>query len=134
MFIKPITVRIVAYGTKANVAAIRTRAVALLKDEHGKADPALCVEMEAKDAHAEISAKRWEAETELKKPTPSQAGAAFTLPEVNERATSEWLRELPAAKSCVVFATWSSPRENLDYQMLIADGDRATDSRTSIAK
>lgn len=129
VFIKPITVRIVAYGLKSNVAAIRTRAAALLKDEFGKADPSLLVEMSAEDAHGEITAKRWDAEVALKKPTASQAAIAVTLPEVNERATTEWLRELPAAKSCVVFITWLSPRENADYQMLIADGDRATDSR-----
>lgn len=131
MFIKPITVRILAYGTKSNVAAIRTRAAALLKDEFGAADPALLVERGAEQIHDEIAAARWEAEAALKKPTASQAGIAITLPEVNERATAEWLRELPAAKSCVVFAAWTSPREGLDYQMLIADGDRATDSRAT---
>lgn len=129
VFIKPITVRIVAYGLKSNVAAIRTRAVALLKDEFGKADPALLRELPAEDAHAEIAAKRWDPEVALKKPTASQAAIAITLPDVNERATTEWLRELPAAKSCTVFATWLSPREGADFQMLIADGDRATDSR-----
>lgn len=129
VFIKPITVRIVAYGLKSNVAAIRTRAVALLKDEFGTADPALLRELPADDAHAEIAAKRWDPEVALKKPTASQAAIAITLPEVNERATTEWLRELPAAKSCTVFATWLSPREGADFQMLIADGDRATDSR-----
>jgi hypothetical protein len=76
-----------------------------------------------------VVAKRWDPEVVLKKPTASQAAIAITLPEVNERATTEWLRELPAAKSCVVFITWLSPRENADFQMLIADGDRATDSR-----
>jgi hypothetical protein len=129
VFIKPITVRILVYGLKANVAAIRTRAVALLKDEFGKADPALLVELSAEDAHSEITTKRWDPEVVLKKPTASQAAIAITLPEVNERATTEWLRELPAAKSCVVFITWLSPRENADFQMLIAEGDRATDSR-----
>jgi hypothetical protein len=131
VFIKPITVRITAYGQKANMAAIRTRAIALLKDEFGKADPALLSELKAADAHAEIVAKRWDGEIELKKPTASQAGTTIILPEVNERMTSEWLRELPIAKSCVFFATWTSPREGFDWQMLIIDGDRATDSRPS---
>ena len=35
VLIKPITVRLIAYGQKANIAAIRSRACDLLKDEHG---------------------------------------------------------------------------------------------------
>src|SRR3954466_13462830 len=106
MLIKPITVRLIAYGPEANVAAIRGRAADLLKDEHGKADPAAFVTMTAEDVHAEIMATRLDAEGKLKKTTAPRAGIAITLAEVNERLTTEWLFELPVAKTCVAFATW----------------------------
>ncbi len=129
MFIKPITIRLLAYGQKANIAAIRTRAAALLQDEHQRLDPALLVAMPAAEVHAEILAKRQDTEAELKKPGASQAGIAITLPEMNERATTAWLNELPVAKTCVAFATWTSPREGQACQLLIADGDRWTANR-----
>jgi len=131
VFIKPITIRLIAYGQKANVAAIRTRAAALLKDEHGKADPSAFVEATAAEVHAEIVAKRFDGETALKKPTASQAGLVVTLGEVNERMANEWLQELPVAKTCVVLASWTSPREGLDRQLLMAEGDRWSESRTA---
>lgn len=127
--IKPITIRLIAYGQKANVAAIRTRAAALLKEENGSVDPAAFVEASAADVHAEIAAKRLDPEVELRKPTPAQCGLIITLAEVNERMAGEWLHELPVAKTCVAFATWFSPRENLDWQTLMADGGRWSESR-----
>jgi len=129
VFIKPITIRLVVYGQKANVAAIRTRAAAMLKEEHGKADPAAFVELSAEAAHDEIAKVRRDAEVPLRKPTPAQAGLAITLAEVNERMASEWLNELPAAKTCVVLATWTGSREPMAWQMLILEGDRSTDSQ-----
>jgi hypothetical protein len=129
VFIKPITIRLVAYGQKANVAAIRTRAAAMLKEEHGAADPALFVETSAKDAHDEIAGKRLDTEIALRKPTASQAGLIVTLAEVNERMANEWLHELPVAKTCVAFATWDSPREGRRWQLLMADGGRWSEDR-----
>ena len=129
VFIKPITIRLLTYGQKANVAAIRTRAAAMLKDEHGAVDASAFVEMKAADVHAEILAKRSDPDPPLKKPTPSQAGLAITLAEVNERMANEWLNELPAAKTCVAFATWTGSREPMAWQMLLADGDRTSDSK-----
>lgn len=129
MLIKPITVRLVAYGEKANLAAIRTRAVDLLKEEHGKLDPALIVDVPGPEAHAEITAKRLDQDPELKKPTAKKPGIAITLPEMNEKTTVEWLHELPLAKTVVVFATWTSHRENMDWQLLASDGSRWSESR-----
>lgn len=129
MIIKPITVRLVAYGEKANIAAIRTRAMDLLEEEHGKADTANLVALSAAEAHAEITAKRLDTEVALKKPTPSRVGIAVTLPDMNERMTVEWLHELPIAKTCVAFATWTSEREQVAWQLLMADGGRWSESR-----
>lgn len=129
MIIKPITVRIIIYGQKANVSAIRTRAAALLKDEHGAVDDACFVELPAAKIYTEIEAVRLDHEVELKKPGAALAGLAITLPEVNERATSEWLDELPVAKTCVVLATWTSGREPVAWQLLIIQGDRCSESR-----
>ena len=126
MLIKPITIRLIAYGQKANVGNLRIRASALLKEEFDNVDESCFQELSAKDVHAEILAKRLDSEVELKKPTPAQAGIAITLPEVNERATTVWLYELPIAKTCVVFATWDSPREGMALQMLVADGARTS--------
>jgi len=129
MIIKPITIRLVAYGQKANLAAIRTRATDLLKEEHGKIDPTWFVDCTSAEAHAEIIGKRLETDLALKKPTASQPGLIITFPEVNERCTVEWLHELPVAKTCVAFATWTSDREKMDWQLLIADGGRWSESR-----
>ena len=129
MIIKPITVRILIYGQKANVSAIRTRAAALLKDEHEKIDEACFVELTAEEVHVEINATRLDKEIELKKPGTAQVGLAITLPEVNDRATGEWLDELPVAKTCVVLATWTSGREPVAWQLLIIQGDRCSESR-----
>ena len=129
MLIKPITIRLIAYGQKANVGNLRIRASALLKEEFGRVDPACFTELGAAEVHAEIVARRLDAEVELRKPTPAQAGLAITLPEVNERATTVWLYELPVAKSCVAFATWDSPREGMALQMLVADGARSSMNR-----
>jgi hypothetical protein len=134
MLIKPITVRIVAYGPKDTVAALRGRAAKLLKDEHGSADEAAFATLSGADAHAEIVARRLDAEVKLKKPTATTAGIAITLAEVNERLTNEWLDEMPVAKTCVVFATWTSPREQADWQLLIADGSRWSENRRSGAE
>src|SRR5688500_6920018 len=124
MQVKPITVRLLVYGQKANVAAIRGRAADLLKDEHGKADESSFTLMPAAEAYAEIIAKRLDSEVELKKPTASQAGIAITLSGVHERLTTEWLFELPVAKTCVAFATWDSQKEPVSWQLLIAQGSR----------
>lgn len=129
MIIKPITIRLVAYGQKANIAALRTRSADLLKEEHGRVDAACFVDRPAADAHAEIMEKRLETEVVLKKPSASKDGIVITLPEVNERFANEWLQELPIAKTCVVFATWTSHREGMNWQMLIADGGRWSESR-----
>jgi hypothetical protein len=130
VLIKPITVRLVAYGQKANVAAIRTRAVAFLEDEHGRADEAAFTALSAADAHAEIVATRFEDDVALKKPTASQAGIAIVLAEVNERLVGDWLQELPVAKTCVAFATWTSAKDGMAWQLLIADGGRWSESRS----
>lgn len=129
MQITPITVRLIAYGSKANVAAIRTRAAALLKEEHTHVDEACFETLSAAVVHAEISTKRLETEVILVKPTPSQAGIAITLPEVHERITTEWLFELPVAKSCVALATWNSQREPVAWQLLMANGDHWSENR-----
>lgn len=129
MFIKPITIRLIAYGSKANVAAIRTRAAAMLKEEFGNVDEAAFVDTPAEKVHAEVAKQRQDEDAPLKKPTPSQAGIVITLREVNERMAVAWLGELPVAKSCVACATWFSPRENLAWRMLMTDGDRWSDSR-----
>lgn len=129
MIIKPITVRLIVYGQKANVSAIRTRAAALLKDEHGTVDEACFVELPAAKIHAEIETVRLDHEADLKKPGAAMAGLTITLPEVNERSTSEWLDDLPVAKTCVVLATWASGREPVAWQMLIIQGDRCSESR-----
>ena len=129
VIIKPITIRLIAYGQPANLAAIRTRAVDLLKEEHGKVDPALLVAMSAIDVHAEILATRFDVDVVLKKPTAKKPGLAITLPEMNERTTVEWLHELPLAKTCVMFVTWISPREGMSWQLLAIDGSRWSESR-----
>ncbi|MBA3700680.1 MAG: hypothetical protein H0W78_17670 [Planctomycetes bacterium] len=129
MLIKPLTVRLIAYGEKANLAAIRTRAVDLLTDEHGKLDPKLITEVPGTEVHAEIIATRLDPDPALKKPTAKKPGIAITLPEMNEKTTVEWLHELPLAKTVVVFATWTSHRENMDWQLLAADGSRWSESR-----
>jgi len=129
VLIKPITVRLLTYGQKANVAAIRKRASDLLRDEHGAADPAAFTELSAADVHAEIVATRWDSDTALKKPTASQAGVAITLANVHERLTNEWMDELPVAKTCVVFASWTSQRDGSAWQLSIADGERHSDTR-----
>jgi hypothetical protein len=129
VIIKPITIRLLAYGQKANIAAIRTRAADLLDDEHGSVDEANLVALPAAEVHAEICATRYDTEVALKKPSPSQVGIAITLNEVNERLTVEWLHELPVAKTCIAFAIWTSPREGVAWQLLIADGGRWSESR-----
>lgn len=129
MLIKPITVQLLAYGLKANLAAIRKRAIDLLEDEHGRADPACFVEMPAAEVQAAIDSRRLDTEVVLLKPTPSHQGLALTLPEVNERATTAWLHELPVARTCVALAAWDSPREQLAWQMLLAEGRRWSESR-----
>jgi hypothetical protein len=129
VFIKPVTIRLIAYGQKANIAAIRLRAARLLKDEHGIVDPAALVDAKALAVYDEIIATRLDDEVVLKKPTPSQAGIIITLTEMNERMVNEWIYELPIAKSCVAFATWVSPREGLAWQLLMADGGRWAESR-----
>lgn len=126
---KPITIRLVIYGQKANVAAIRTRATALLEEEHGAAAPACFDEVTAAIAHAEVRAKRLDAEVDLKAPGAAQAGLIVTLPEMNERCTVEWLTELPVAKTCVCFASWTSMKEPVVWQMLVALGQRSSESR-----
>ncbi len=129
MIIKPISVRLVTYGQKANVAAIRTRAAALLNDEHGEVPPQAFGAATAAEVHGEIAAQRWDTEIVLRKPTAAQAGLVLTLAEIHERMANEWLQELPVAKTCVVLASWDSPREGLSWQMLFADGDRWSESR-----
>lgn len=129
MIIKPITVHLIIYGQKANLSAIRVRASDLLKEEHGAIDASLFVERPSADVHAEITATRFDSEVPLKKPTASQPGLAITLPEVNEKFTKEWLQDLPVAKTCVVFATWDSPRDQMRWQLLMADGGRWSESR-----
>ncbi len=129
MIIKPITIRLIAYGEKANLAAIRTRATDLLKEEHGKTDPTLLNDLPATEVHAEILAARFDQDVVLKKPTAKKPGLAIILPEMNERMTVEWLHELPLAKTCVLFASWTSPREGMDWQLLAVDGSRWSESR-----
>jgi hypothetical protein len=129
VLIKPITVRLIAFGQKANIAAIRSRACDLLKDEHGSIDPAAFAVLGAKAVHEEISARRLDTDVVIKPPTPSLAGIAITLGEVNERLTVDWLHDLPVAKTCVVFATWTSHRDQAAWQLLIASGGRWSESR-----
>jgi len=129
VLIKPITVRLIAYGQKGNIAAIRSRACDLLKDEHGSSDDAAFVVLGATKVHEEISARRLDTEVAIKPPTPSQAGIAITLSEVNERLTVDWLHDLPVAKTCVAFASWTSHRDSAVWQLLIASGGRWSESR-----
>jgi hypothetical protein len=129
VFIRPITVQLLVYGQKANVASIRTRATAFLKDEHGKADPACFTEAPAAEVHAAILACRYDDGDDLKKPTPAQAGLKITLPEVHARMVGEWLQELPVAKTCVVLAAWDNPREGRSEQLLIVEGLRSSEHR-----
>ncbi len=129
MLIKPISVRLIAYGPEASVAALRGRAEDLLKDEHGTVDDASFTRDTALAVHDEIIATRMDPEVKLKKPTATRAGIVMTLADVNERLTTEWLHELPVAKTCVVFATWFSPRENAAWQLLIAQGSRWAENR-----
>jgi hypothetical protein len=129
VLIKPITIRLVAYGQKTNIAAIRSRAEDLLKDEHGTVDAAAFAVLPAKKVHAQIIADRLDADVALKAPTPSQVALSITLNEVNERMAVDWLHELPVAKTCVVFATWTSVREGTSWQLLIAAGGRWSESR-----
>jgi hypothetical protein len=127
--IAPVTVRLLVYGQKANVANIRTRAQALAKEELGGAEAAACTEAEAEAVFDEIERDRHERDVALKKPTKSQAGAIIVLPELHERVANEWLAELPVAKTCVVCATWTSQRDRAVWQMLVAEGHRSLDSR-----
>ncbi len=129
MLIKPISVRLIAYGPEASIAALRGRAADLLKDEHGSVDEASFARVPAADVHDEIIATRMDQEVKLKKPTASRAGIVITLADVNERLTTEWLHELPVAKTCVVFAAWFSPRENAAWQLLVAQGSRWAENR-----
>jgi hypothetical protein len=129
VLIKPITVRLLLYGQKANIAAIRGRAQDLLKDEHGTVDSAAFKAMPAKKVHQAIVAERLDAEVALKVPAPSVMGLAITLSDVNERLTVDWLHELPVAKTCVVFATWISHREGTAWQLLMSQGGRWSESR-----
>ncbi len=129
VLIKPITVRLIAFGQKANIAAIRSRACDLLKDEHGSIDDAAFTTLAAKAVHTEIAARRLDTEVAIKPPTPSQAGIAITISEVNERLTVDWLHDLPVAKTCVAFACWTSHRDQAAWQLLIAAGGRWSESR-----
>jgi hypothetical protein len=129
VLIKPITVRLLVYGQKANIAAIRGRAEDLLKDEHGTIAPAAFKTMPGKKVHEAIGAERLDTELVLKVPPPSVVGLSITLTEVNERLTVDWLHELPVAKTCVAFATWISHREGTSWQLLMALGGRWSESR-----
>jgi hypothetical protein len=129
VLIKPITIRLLAYGQKANIAAIRSRAEDLLKDEHGAVDRSAFKDLPAKAVAEEIASTRLDSEVALKPPPPSQIGIAIVLNEVNERLAVDWLHELPVAKTCVAFATWTSHREGANWQLLIALGGRWSESR-----
>jgi hypothetical protein len=129
VLIQPITVRLIAYGQAANVSAIRSRAADLLKEEHGKVDELAFATVPAQAVHDEIAATRWDTEVPLKKPTGSQPGIVITLADVHERMTTEWLYELPVAKTCVAFATWVSAREPVSWQLLLAQGRHWSESR-----
>lgn len=129
VLIKPITVRLIAYGQKANIAAIRTRATDLIKEEHGAVAADALSALAASAVYDEIAAKRLDAEVAIKAPTPSQIGIAITFTEVNERLTVDWLHELPVAKTCVAFASWTSHRDSAVWQLLIAAGGRWSESR-----
>jgi hypothetical protein len=129
VLVKPLTIRLIVYGQKANIAAINKRAKDFLKDEHGKIDPTWLVDAPADDIYKEILETRWDHEVALKKPGKSNVGFIVTLPEVNKRMADEWLHEIPVAKTCVVFATWIDPKENLHWQLQIIDTARWSDSR-----
>lgn len=129
MKIKPITVTLLAYGTKANIAAIRKAATAQIEDDHDQADPSLFLERPAEDIHADIEAARWDPTAVLKKPGPSQAGLQVTMPDMHERMTTAWLNELKVARTCVVFASWFSEAEQERCQMLCAEGEHWMDRR-----
>jgi hypothetical protein len=129
MLIKPISVRLLAYGMKPNVAAILTRARDLITEEHGTVDPAAITTLTAKKAFELITAMKWDAEVALKKPAPSHVGIEIALTQVNERLTVEWLHELPLAKTCIALASWDSPREGTSWQLICSDGGRWSESR-----
>jgi hypothetical protein len=134
MLIAPITVRLIAYGQKANIAAIRRRAESLLEEEHGSVAAQDFVAMGARDVHAEIAALRWDSEVALKPPSRSRVGIAIALREIHERLANEWLQELPIAATCVAFATWTSMREAASWQLLLAQGGRWAESRPAPAQ
>jgi hypothetical protein len=129
VLIKPISVRLIAYGQKANVAAIRTRAAVLLKEEHGKANEQDFLELSARSVHEEILRERWDAEVPLKLPSPSLVGIGIRLTEVHERMATEWLYELPIAKTCVAFATWISHKDSTSWQLLLVQGRHWSENR-----
>jgi len=129
MLIKPITVRLLAYGMKPNVSAIITRASDLLKEEHGAVPPTAISPRAAKKVYDVIMAEKWDTEVVLKKPAPSNAGVEIELKDVNERLTVEWLHELPLAKTCIAWATWTSPREGTIWQLVCAEGGRWSESQ-----
>jgi hypothetical protein len=129
MLIKPITVRLLAYGQKANIAKVRKAACDLLDDEHDAIDPSWFVDRPGVEVFNEIVATRWDAEIALKKPSPSQLGIQIVMPDVHERITTEWLYELPIAKTCVLFASWHSTKDDGNWQLLAAEGDRWSERR-----
>ncbi len=131
MIIKPLTIRLLVYGQKANISAVRKRATDLLKDEHGKKniDPNWLLDAPADDVYQEIIGSRWDQEVPLKKPGKSAVGFIVTLFEVNKRMADEWMHELPVAKTAVIFATWKDEKENLEWQLQMIDADRFSSSR-----
>jgi len=129
VLVKPLTIRLIVYGQKANIAAIRKRSIDFLKDEHGKIDPTWLLDVPADDVYKEIMDTRWDAEVVIKKPGKSAVGFIVSLPEVNKRMADEWMHELPVAKTCVVFATWLDPKDDLNWQLQIVDTARWSDSR-----
>jgi hypothetical protein len=130
VLIKPISVRLIAYGQKANIAAIKNRAAGLLKEEHGKVQIDQFLDLPAKDVFQEIITNRWDNEVVLKTPTASSNGIVISLPDVHERMTTEWLYELPIAKTCVAFATWISHKDNTSWQLLLVQGRHWSENRS----
>ena len=127
--IKPVTMVILAYGTKGNITKVRNASAAFLKEENDEAGDECFVDDKALAIYEHILSERWDDTVVLKKPTKSQEGIMVTLPDVHQRMVTEWIQEMVVAKTCVLFASWYSPNDDEHHQMLAADSDKWFDTR-----
>jgi len=127
--IHPITVQLLVYGTKTNVQAIINAAESFMEEEC-EARPDDAVQRDEADGVAkEILATLWDPNFTLPKVTKSQQAARITMPEVHERFAVEFVKELKVAKTCTCLATWRSPNDGEEHQILYLKGEQWADSR-----